>query len=231
MTCFTNRTVFILFFITAQIAHYCSLVSLFSFLISFFYFINQLIFSRMTKHTHWSVKRFSALSVEFSSPKRNIQKNRSSVPRHIPFRLLLVRARKFIIHDPPRVRAASKREKGDRQAPASFTHPLSARCMRACMRACIASVVLIHARMHIYTWDRAARCITLLIEYRPLLGRMFPPVSVGVYYAPGTPAYHIRYIALLILCTRNGQLICSAPVTSALLSSAPEESPRRGDSR
>ena len=40
------------------------------------------------------------------------------------------------------------------QAPASCIHPPIHRrhdAMHACIRACIASVVLIHARMHIYT--------------------------------------------------------------------------------
>ena len=162
-------------------------------------FLKIWVFTHTHTHTHRTVPPFTRFAIVNRIFKmhpeylKQISKSPGSLPWHISFRLLLVRACKFIIRDPPRIRATSERWG---QTPASYIHPPTVgtmQCMHACVRACIASVVLIHARMHIYTWDRATKCITLLIEYRPLLGRMFPPVSVGVYYAPGTPTYHTRY--------------------------------------
>lgn len=95
-------------------------------------YLSNNLFSCMTKHARRPIRRFSSLSVRifFAKTHPAVQK-----PRHIPFRLLLVRARKFIIHDPPRVRAASEREGEDRHQPASPIHRRRDACTHACVHA------------------------------------------------------------------------------------------------
>lgn len=81
---------------------------------------------------------FNESSVTSRASRTNIQippqllPFRVYIPFLLAFRLLLVRARKFIIRDPPRVRAAS--EKGSQSA--SPTHRRAApAAMHACMHA------------------------------------------------------------------------------------------------
>jgi len=134
---------------------------------------------------------------------QRIPESRLSFVPFLPFRLLLVRACRFIIRDPPRVRVASMRGDPGR------SHPPTAGAIYACTHAShrIASVAPIHA--YLYVKPRA-RCITLLIEYRP--SHYSEEYCRQSPLAPETLRIMHDIIHCIVerLCTRNEQVICSA---------------------
>lgn len=132
---------------------------------------------RMTRrHTSLFIKRFATVSWLFfakTHPAKQISKSHGSFPQHISFRLLLVRARKFIIRDPPRVQVAS--ERGGRHRPALPTHH---RRMHARMHACMHRIRCIHPCAHAYLYVRPCGEVHYTSNWIPATTRKNIPASL-----------------------------------------------------